>query len=360
MKHILPGSVAMLKFAPLPLATAVAVLMTAAVGVPAARACLWDSETMATESEKETIATEKGRFPEALQVLTGGFPRHSALFHEWRAAKCLKALKGNPGQPALYDDLAVSQHKLGRHREAVATMRQKESVAPGLYETWSNLGTFYIYTGELKEAVACIDKALGINPNAHFGREKYQRWLVLWLMERQAAAAGREPPARESAGKEGEEPPCGFARFVLNQQTPAGVRWTEEDRAPAIKGILGMMRFADFDNPLLQEALGDVLISGDWERNSAVNAAFAYCIASTKAAEAAENRRLFGRFAVAVMPLGEKWTPKRVGKDVRALLAKGTALEAKVRRDEAAWLAAGKDLSVEFARKYLTSGGAGK
>lgn len=309
--------------------------------LPSARACIWDSETM---------EVEKAHFPEALSILTGDFPRHSARFHEWRIAKTTKALKTDPANPALYDDLAVSQHKLGKHREAIATMQQKEAAVPGRYETYSNLGTFYIYTGELKEAVVFIDKALSINPDAHFGREKYQRWLVLWLMERQTGAV--EP---ETATAHQEATPRGFARFILQQQQPAGTRWTEEDRAPAIKGILGMMRFADFDNPLLQEALGDVLLSGDWAGNSMTNAAFSYRIACTKATKASEKQRLFGKFQGALGALNERWNPKRAGEEVKRMLAKGTALQAKVQKDEAAWLAAGKDLSAEFNKKYLAA-----
>src|SRR5262245_16982243 len=134
-----------------------------------ARACLWD---------RDTLATEYGRYTDMADVITGNFPRHSREFHEWRKAQCEKALAADPKQTALYDDLAVSQHKLGDHQAAIKTMEAKEKVAPGLYETMSNMGTFYIYTGELDQAAVWIDKALAINPDAHFGREKYQRLLI--------------------------------------------------------------------------------------------------------------------------------------------------------------------------------------
>jgi tetratricopeptide (TPR) repeat protein len=312
------------------------------LGTGSCPACLWDSETM---------TVEKARFPEALQIMTGNFPRHSMEFYRWRAANCQQALgKGGATSP-VYDDLAVSQHKLGDHRAAIATMMEKEKLFPGLYETYSNLGTFYIYTGEPDEAVKWIDKALAINRDAHFGREKYQRWLVLWAQEPRPAQT--EEAAMPDDGKDHHNKPAGFARFLKEQLKSDTNHWGEPERAAALKGILGMMRFADFDNPLLQEALGDVLLSGDWETNSMTNAAFAYRIAASKSVDAGEKQRLFSKFATATGVLGEKWNPKKVGLEVKSMLEKGKTLSETVRRDEIQWAKTRKDLSVEFIRKYF-------
>jgi hypothetical protein len=121
-----------------------------------------------------------------------------------------------------------------------------------------------------------------------------------------------------------------------------------------------MMRFADFDNPLLQEALGDVLVSGDWDGNSATNAAFAYRIATTKAPEAAEKQRLFAKFTAACAPLDDQWTPKKVGEALKTLLIEGTELQEKVRRDENSWVAGRRDVAAEFNKKYLSEPKTGK
>lgn len=48
--------------------------------------------------------------------------------------------------------------------------------------TLSNLGTFAIYAGDLAASRAYLQEALAINPDAHFGRERYQLWLVEQLM----------------------------------------------------------------------------------------------------------------------------------------------------------------------------------
>jgi histidinol phosphatase-like PHP family hydrolase len=190
-----------------------------------------------------------------------------------------------------------------------------------------------------------------INPDAHFGREKYQRWLVLWAQEPRPAQT--EEAAMPDDGKDHHNKPAGFARFLKEQLKSDTNHWGEPERAAALKGILGMMRFADFDNPLLQEALGDVLLSGDWETNSMTNAAFAYRIAASKAVDAGEKQRLFSKFTNATGVLGERWNPKKVGLEVKSMLEKGKTLSETVRRDEIQWAKTRKDLSVEFIRKYI-------
>ena len=209
-------------------------------------ACLWDHDT---------IAMENARFPEVIDLIAGNFPRHSREFHEWRVAVSKKHLETNPKFMPGYDDLAVSQHKLGDHAAACETMKLKESIKPGIYETYSNMGTFLIYAGDLPRSLDFINKALSINRQAHFGREKYQKWLVEWVI------AGK-PLLNELSVSRGEHNfnSFGFSAFVLSKQ-PITARkiMTAPLRQEAIKGVLGMMRFADFDNPILQEALGDLL-----------------------------------------------------------------------------------------------------
>src|SRR5262245_56131026 len=89
-------------------------------------ACLWD---------RDTIAAELARFPGVAEIMTGQFPRHSKEFYEWRRKITEEALAHDPKQTALYDDLAVAQHKLGDHKAAIATMMKKDKIKPDLYET---------------------------------------------------------------------------------------------------------------------------------------------------------------------------------------------------------------------------------
>ncbi len=250
---------------------------TLVLSIATVMACIWD---------RDTLASESARFPEAPALITGSFPRHSKEFYEWRKKSCELQLAKTPGLIDLYDDLAVAQHKLGDHKSAIATMLAKDMLRPDQYETCSNLATFYIYTGELGKALDWIRQALVINPNAHFGREKYQKWLVEWVLDR------RKNPRAEIAEvvfqARSINPLIGYARFVAGKEANDAVNsrtaeptLTPKQLAAAIRGVSGMMRFADFNNPLLQEALGDLLLAGDLEANAAHLASLCYLHAAS-------------------------------------------------------------------------------
>lgn len=295
------------------------------------RACLWDSDT---------IASEKARFPGVEEILSGKFPRHSEEFYEWRKKRCEEALLEDPSKITVYDDLAVSQHKLGDHVAAIATMKKKDSIQSGIYETYSNLGTFYIYTGDLKEAVAWIDKALAINANAHFGRERYQKWLVEWVV------AGKP----DGSGPRFIHGAFGFAAFAKSKEAPMtgymeAARWEK-----CLQGLLGMMRFADFDNPLLQEAVGDLL--ADTPDDALLMASRAYRLAAEKSVDQGEKARLLDK-AVGIAGHNRQMNQDDLIKHLQKSLEEGRILNAKVREDEITWIAAGRDAAMEFEAKYL-------
>ena len=132
-------------------------------------ACMWDYDT---------IKMERTRFPGTLELITGKFLRHSPEFYQWRIKNRLKRLESDPANSALLDDLAVAYDKTDQHDKAIATALKTEKLHPGRYETAANLGTFYFHSGKLTEGIPYIDAALKINPDAHFGREKYQKLLV--------------------------------------------------------------------------------------------------------------------------------------------------------------------------------------
>ncbi|MES2921712.1 MAG: tetratricopeptide repeat protein [Verrucomicrobiota bacterium] len=305
--------------------------------LPRASACLWDGDT---------IAMENARFPKVIEIITGNFPRHSREFHQWRVAETRKQLETDPKAMPLYDDLAVSQHKLGDHPAAFATMKSKENLQPGIYETYSNMGTFLIYTGELPKALDFINKALSINPHAHFGREKYQKWLVQWVIAGKPVMSERPGPDEKHDFRS-----SGYSAFVLSK-TPRKIM-TAPLREEAIKGVLGMMRFADFDNPILQEALGDLLCTGKSEENATHLASLAYLHASQKATAPEEQTRLAKKFDTARSTFPEGGKAEDLALELKEGLAKGEKLAASVRNDEITWIQQGKDVSAEFTGKYL-------
>ncbi|QIF03119.1 hypothetical protein [Roseimicrobium sp. ORNL1] len=311
--------------------------------------CIWDSDTLASES---------ARFPDIAGIMTGIFPRHSKEYHEWRVKQKKPLVDSGKGSAMDFDDLAVSQHKLGDHKAAIATMMAKEKQIPGKYETYSNLGTFCIYTGDLFDAVKWIEKALYINPNAHFGREKYQRWLVLWVLENKMNVKTDEEIAEERR-RSWDGKPVGFAAFIArkqlgdlspNSQTP--LKFTETQRQTAIEGVKGMMYFADFDNPILQEALGDLLSFGNMDENAAQLAGLCYLHASEKTADPLEKARL-KKLRGMVLSSSHEREEAESSKTLTYALEKGQKLNAAVRSEEMAWISAGQDATVEFQKKYL-------
>jgi len=258
-----------------------------------------------------------------------------------------------------YDDLAVSQHKLGDHKAAIATMMAKEKKKPDVYETASNLGTFYISTGELTTAVKWIEKALAINPNAHFGREKYQRWLVLWILEKKTYELSLEQVQSERDFTRKRSMPVGFANFVARQEmgihfpgSTLVLRFTEAQRKAAVTGVAGMMYFADFNNPYLQEAMGDLLSFGDIKEGAPQLAAVCYLQAAQKAATAEDRERLKLLSETEEIASRAKRS-ESMAVTLQKALEKNQELIDGVRADELAWIAAGKDATAEFQKKYL-------
>ncbi|MFD0893344.1 hypothetical protein KBB96_18115 [Luteolibacter ambystomatis] len=307
-------------------------------GIHQVSACLWD---------RDTLDAENSRFPEIEDVITGNFPRHSTDFYTWRKGNCEQQLAKDPSQAALYDDLAVAQHKLGDQKAAIATMMAKEKIKPGLYETYSNLGTFWIYAGDLQQSLVWIDKALAVNPDAHFGREKYQRWLVEWVLAGKPAA----PPVQKVETLLAS----GFAAFVLKKEAEPGEEpelvMDEVSRLNALKGVSGMMRFADFDNPLLLEALGDILCQGAGNKNAIHLACQAYLHAASRV-PAPEKKALVEKIN-AIGRTVSSFNPASEAKDLKKGLQRGQKLAGATHDDEVAWIKAGKDASAEFTREYL-------
>lgn len=231
-------------------------------------ACLWDSDTRSMEEQS---------FPEVLELITGGFLRHSPEFYEWRIEDRLQKIEKKHDQLDLYDDLAVAYEKTGQTAKAIDVMQQIESRDPDRYETLANLGTFYIHNGELERGVEYIDKALEVNPDAHFGRERYQKYVVEYVMSKEIDGVTTLPlDAEEDRYRDGSR--VGFADYLLGRlnlppvdvefpgKDPKSRRKHDAEVKKAIKGVLGMMRFGNHDSPILLECLGDLMAYGEeWD-----------------------------------------------------------------------------------------------
>ncbi|MDA1195108.1 MAG: hypothetical protein O2894_07975 [Planctomycetota bacterium] len=217
----------------------------------AAFACIWDYDT---------LAMERKAFPDALELITGRFPRHGEAFYRWRIANREARLAEAPDELALYDDLAVAYEKTGNVAKAIEIMQAKAARKPGVYETEANLGTFHIHAGNLERGLEHIERAIAINPDAHFGREIYQALLVRYVLTKRAGGPlvlPLDPDVRHYGTS-------GFASFVaterpLSDSAPDGA--AQAEAVAAVKGVLGMMHFGNFESPVLLEVLADLLLS---------------------------------------------------------------------------------------------------
>jgi len=337
----------------LPLAGAVGVLL--ATPSPA-RACLWDSDT---------LLMEQRRFPGVLEIISGQFARHSRAYYLWRIADRTPKIEANAASAPLFDDVAVAWEKLGEHAKAIYVESVLETIAPGRYETYANVGTFYLHSGDFPHGIAFIDRALQINPGAHFGREIYQRALAEYVSSKRVGALLPLPlrPVGEIL-EHGYLPPGGFAAFLEQKRIPRD--------APAVKGVLGMLVFGDATSPVLLEALADLLLAppanvviGEGTRSSAMIpavytdakhlAALAYLRAEQSAVDASAKRD-YHRFALAqgaTTPPGLVEPP--IARVFSQQVALGDKLEAQVERNEQLWIDQGKDLDREFAAFYARS-----
>lgn len=327
--------------------TPAAVAIFAALLPTMAVACLWDYDT---------LRQERSRFPEVLELITGKFLRHSPEFYEWRIRDRLEKLKADPDNLHFHDDLAVAYSKVGRTNDAIATMEAKEKLKPGVYETYSNLGTFYILAGDFEKGLPYIDKALAINPEAHFGREKYQKWLV------EHALTKRDKEGKISFPLHAADKPHGgnFLWYLDEKLHGSAIHTTSSDEvAAAINGVLGMMRFADYANPLLLEALGDLLLHMDHggDNNSGQRlAARAYLQASyqMKDPAARESYRKLANEALMLQKGSRGLTDPHpnIEDDFRAELAEADQWYSELREQELSWIRDRKNADEEFDRLY--------
>lgn len=156
-------------------------------------ACLWDRDTLAFEA--------KG-LPGVVDIVVGRFDRWPAEVYETRLERVTRELGAEPNRLDLYDDAGVACDRLGRHDEAIDWMTRKRAALDAgsgdqsehEYRYLANLGTFHAHRWfargadrsdmvDLEMARDLIAKAIELNPDAHFGREKYQLAAIKWVID---------------------------------------------------------------------------------------------------------------------------------------------------------------------------------
>lgn len=322
-----------------------------------ARACYWDSDT---------IAMERRRFPGVGELIAGKFLRHSEAFYRWRIQDRLTRLEGEPENVGWLDDLAVAYDKVGEHEKAIETIRRKDAIRPGLYETEANLGTFLIHAGRLEEGLVHIRRAIELNPDAHFGREVVQQRLVEYVLEVRGAGHAGLPLDQRSCAE--------GTRAVLNQPDLEGRMlhprrpYLCSFRKPngftafaashgltveaALKGVMGMMKFGNARSPVLLEALGDLLLMSRARRRDAkLLAARAYLRASYEVQDEGA-RAVYRAKALLALTGHRRPTLRRLESSFRRELARAERYSAGIQRNEERWIRRGRDPERAFRRRY--------
>jgi tetratricopeptide (TPR) repeat protein len=312
-------------------------------------ACLWDYDT---------LMMERQRFPSALELITGKFLRHTPEFYQWRIQDRLAKLKTDPDNLAYYDDLAVAYNKVGQHKKAIETILIKEQKKPGLYETYANLGTFLFYTSDFEKSLEYIDRAIAINPDAHFGREKYQKYLTRYIIDTRKVDKLQLPMGHDVNDYKG------FDLYLALQENSARLPrqvLSEEQHRAAVKGVLGMMKFANYDSPILLEVLGDLLRWRDahFEEVDAKRlAARAYLKASYEVPDESAKKAYRDlaektlKYQTRNPATYEQVSLHALEQSFQKELGEATKWYEQLRNNELEWIREGKNPEIEFARLY--------
>lgn len=137
-----------------------------------ANACIWDSDTLEQEKEKS---------PDFARAILNGTNEKTDVT-PLRAR--IKKLRDTPREddPEWWNDLAGAHIRLGEAKQAAKLLEKVEERFPNNYGIHANLGTAYHLLGKYKEAEKEIARDLEINPDAHFGLEKYHLALLQYLI----------------------------------------------------------------------------------------------------------------------------------------------------------------------------------
>jgi tetratricopeptide (TPR) repeat protein len=137
-----------------------------------AQACIWDSDTLTQEEKKN---------PEIARVILGEAISSADPAALRERIKTLQARR-READPAWWNDLAGAHLRLGEPKEAAALLEPLRDRFPNDYGIHANLGTAYHLMGDYQKAEKEIARDLELNPDAHFGLERYHLALLQYLV----------------------------------------------------------------------------------------------------------------------------------------------------------------------------------
>lgn len=239
-----------------------------ALALPLLAPCLWDRDTLRVESEGA---------PGMVDLVTGRFDRFPPEYYESRLERVVASL-GEPPYDlasidlALLDDAGVACDRLHRGDEALRWMETKRTALDARprkdpfheYTFLANAGTFHVHRwlradqsrddmGDVERARDLIAAAIKLNPDAHFGRERYQLMAIQWLLE--PVSASEEDPMPTLL-----DPVLGSSSWH-----PRFVDLETLGIADAAEGLAGLVRLGNaWESPAIWAALTAILsIEGD-------------------------------------------------------------------------------------------------
>lgn len=232
-------------------------LLLLAISLTTAWACVWDTDTVETELQG---------VPDRRVLISNRWYRHGIAYYQERidrlGRKSAKTLDD-------FDDLAIAYERNQEFDKALSVLEQKleqlqKTPDPEhLYRYYANYGTVLAHSGRFEEALAQLERALALNPSAHFGREELQVDLIRYV-----AAAKKNPELWHTHN------------FLSYAKHPAGLvkkyqavtpsyhatevgEPTKEELEKAYQGTSGMLRFGGREGPELYRALGDISLAQD-------------------------------------------------------------------------------------------------
>jgi len=145
------------------------ILLLVFLSLPAT-ACIWDAQS---------LSREKSRSHDLATAILGEKP---VLEDTNRLRDTIRLLEADPheGDPLWLNNLAGAHLRLNEPQAAVALLEPVAGKFPNDYGIHANLGTAYHLLGRYADA-----RDLEINPNAHFGLEKYHLALLQYLVRDQ-------------------------------------------------------------------------------------------------------------------------------------------------------------------------------
>lgn len=221
---------------------------------------LWTTSLgLACLNDRDSLAAEVDRRPDAIWIIVGRFERNPPMYYEMRIKRIEGELAKNPNQADLYDDIAVACDRIHQDDVALVWIEKKRALLEKMgksatpihdwYRYYANAGTFHTHhwfatkpakNDELKVAEKYIAKAIELNPDAHSGREGYQLAAIQWILSNLAV------PAKERVS---------FAKSDQLKDT-----YVNAEHRHTLEGLAGLIRLGGaWESPDIYDALASLL-----------------------------------------------------------------------------------------------------